>query len=145
MSRCPDAVICWTFPSICQYFHRLSHWSGLQLFDVNVNRSPSGGVGLVIPPTVVIEQQNESIMQAWGINFLNLANIKVEEVAGTIDKQKPSIIIASVERLQEEGVLTALLPVNISYVSVDEAQVHWFPLLCALYNVHSAQCAFSPR
>jgi hypothetical protein len=71
----------------------------------------------------VIEQQNQRLMELWGISFVNLDTVKVEELAEYIARNKPSILLATVETLDKKEVRDALLTVRITYVSLDEAQV----------------------
>ena len=78
---------------------------------------------MVIAPTVVIEQQMIGLMSAWGTTFLHLGTVRPENIGDILKKEKPNILIASIERLQEKAVLAALLTIKLCYVSVDEAQV----------------------
>ena len=78
---------------------------------------------MVIPPTVMIQQQMRRQMIFWGTSFLDLSEVKVENLASTIQKDRPSILLSSIERIKDEEVQRALLTFSISYVAIDEAQV----------------------
>ena len=78
---------------------------------------------MVIPPTVMIQQQMRKQMIFWGTSFLDLSEVKVENLASTIQKDRPSILLSSIERIKDEEVQRALLTFCISYVAIDEAQV----------------------
>jgi hypothetical protein len=80
-------------------------------------------VGLVIPPTVVIEQQLEAQMAAWGIKFLNLASTTPDQIPEAIRRLQPSIILGRIELLDDREVQSALLTTKLTYVSLDEIQV----------------------
>ena len=56
-----------------------------------------GAVGLVIPPTLVIEHQMEKLMTTWGIKFLHLCKIEAVDLAITIKREKPSILLTNIE------------------------------------------------
>lgn len=84
-------------------------------------------VAMVVPPTLVIQQQMQELMTAWGTKWLNLGDVDPEELAATLRRTKPSLLIASIERLQDKRVLDALLTVRLSYVAIDEAQVSSCP------------------
>ena len=93
-------------------------------------------MALVISPTIVIEQQMQQLMSAWGTKFVHLGNVEPENLAAVIGREKPHILLSSIERLQDKTVLSALLTVKLSYVSVEEAQVnscHQPKSLCMLY------------
>ena len=82
-----------------------------------------GAVGLVIPPTLVIDHQMQKLMSTWGTTFLHLDKILPEDLVVAIQKEKPHILLSSIERLKDKTVLAALLTTRISYVAVDESQV----------------------
>ena len=84
-------------------------------------------VAMVVPPTLVIQQQMQELMTAWGTKWLNLGDVDPEELAATLRRTKPSLLIASIKRLQDKRVLDALLTVRLSYVAIDEAQVSSCP------------------
>ena len=77
---------------------------------------------MVIPPTVMIQQQMRKQMIFWGTSFLDLSEVKVENLASTIQKERPSILLSSIERIKDEEVQRALLTFCISYVAIDKAQ-----------------------
>ena len=81
-------------------------------------------MALVISPTIVIDQQMQQLMAAWGTKFVHLGNVEPESLAAVIRREKPHILLSSIERLQDKRVLSALLTVKLSYVSVEEAQVN---------------------
>ena len=81
-------------------------------------------MALVISPTLVIEQQMQQLMTAWGTKFLHLGTVEPESLAAVLRREKPHILISSIERLQDKTVLAALLTVKLSYVSIEEAQVY---------------------
>ena len=80
-------------------------------------------VALVISPTIVIDQQMQQQMTAWGVKFLHLASVDPDSLADNIRRIKPRILLSSIERLQDTAVLNALLTVRLVYVAVDETQV----------------------
>lgn len=82
-----------------------------------------GEVGLVIPPTLVIEHQMERQMAFWGTTFLNLSKVRTEYISSMIQREKPSILLSNIERLENPEVQASLLTLRLSYVAVDEAQV----------------------
>ena len=91
---------------------------------------------MVIPPTVMIQQQMQRQMIFWGTSFLDLSQVKVENLASTIQKERPSILLSSIERIKDEEVQRALLIICINYVAIDEAQVILLTL-CKIYNPFS--------
>jgi hypothetical protein len=80
-------------------------------------------VGLIIPPTLLIDHQMQQLMTTWGTTFLHLDKVKAEDLAATIQREKPAILLSSIERLKDKTVLTALFTIRLDYISVDEAQV----------------------
>ena len=82
-----------------------------------------GAVGLVIPPTLVIDHQMQSLMTLWGTSFLHLDKTSIEDLAIYIQRKKPHILLSSIERLTDKSLLRALLTTKIRYVAVDESQV----------------------
>ena len=85
--------------------------------------SEGGAVGLVIPPTLVIQQQMERQMAAWGVRFLHLDKEDPDDLAARLRRMKPDILISTIERLENKDILSALLTIRLSYVAVEEAQV----------------------
>ena len=59
----------------------------------------------------------------WGIPYLNLSSTEYSKIKEEITKIKPKVILTSIEAICDEEVQAQLLNVNISFVSVDEAQV----------------------
>ena len=88
-------------------------------------------VALVIPPTVMIEQQMEGLLVAWGIKYINLGKISSVSIANRIEKEKPNILLSNIERLEDSTVQSALLSVRLRYVAIDELQVSIGPILGA--------------
>ena len=82
-------------------------------------------VGLVIAPTLVIEHQMENTLKYWGTRFLNLSKITTDTIADQIKKESPHTLICNVERLKDPNVQSALLSLKLSYVAIDETQVHF--------------------
>ena len=91
---------------------------------------------MVIPPTVMIQQQMQRQMIFWGTSFLDLSQVKVENLASIIQKERPSILLSSIERIKDEEVQRALLTICINYVAIDEAQVILLTL-SKIYNPFS--------
>ena len=91
-------------------------------------------MGLVIPPTLVIEQQMEMLMTSWGTSFLNLSSVSVGEIAAVIQRDRPFILLSNIERLDDTEVQAALLSLHISYVAIDEAQVYYQIIFLGLFN-----------
>ena len=90
---------------------------------IQFNIITDGAVGLVIPPTLVIDHQMQNLMTLWGTSFLHLDKTPIEDVAMYIQRKKPHILLSSIERLTDKSLLTELLTTKISYVAVDESQV----------------------
>jgi hypothetical protein len=80
-------------------------------------------VGLVIPPTVVIEQQLEALMAASGIKFINLGTTTPDQIPEAIRREQPTILLGRIELLDDREVQSALLTIKLTYVSMDEIQV----------------------
>ena len=91
---------------------------------------------MVIPPTVMIQQQMQRQMIFWGTSFLDLSQVKVENLASIIQKERPSILLSGIERIKDEEVQRALLTICINYVAIDEAQVILLTL-SKIYNPFS--------
>lgn len=77
----------------------------------------------MIPPTLVIQQQMERQMAAWGVRFLHLDKEDPDDLAARLRRMKPDILISTIERLENKDILSALLTIRLSYVAVEEAQV----------------------
>ena len=88
-------------------------------------------MALVIPPTVMIEQQMEGLLVAWGIRYINISKISPGSIANRIGKEKPNILLSNIERLEDTTVQSALLSVRLRYVAIDELQVSIGPILGA--------------
>ena len=88
-------------------------------------------MALVIPPTVMIEQQMEGLLVAWGIRYINIGKISPGSIANRIGKEKPNILLSNIERLEDTTVQSALLSVRLRYVAIDELQVSIGPILGA--------------
>ena len=85
----------------------------------------------MIPPTVMIEQQMEGLLVAWGIRYINIGKISPGSIANRIGKEKPNILLSNIERLEDTTVQSALLSVRLRYVAIDELQVSIGPILGA--------------
>ena len=85
----------------------------------------------MIPPTVMIEQQMEGLLVAWGIRYINIGKISPSSIANRIGKEKPNILLSNIERLEDTTVQSALLSVRLRYVAIDELQVSIGPILGA--------------
>ena len=85
----------------------------------------------MIPPTVIIEQQMEELLVAWGIKYINIGKISPISIADRIEREKPSILLTNIERLEDTTVQSALLSVRLSYVAIDELQVSIRPIVGA--------------
>ena len=63
----------------------------------------------------------------WGINCVNLSLVNVEAIGELIKaSEKPLIIIASVEKVNDPLVQKQLGGLVLQYIAVDEAQVSLF-------------------
>ena len=85
----------------------------------------------MIPPTVIIEQQMEALLVAWGIKYINIGKISPISIADRIEREKPSILLTNIERLEDTTVQSALLSVRLRYVAIDELQVSIRPIFGA--------------
>jgi superfamily II DNA helicase RecQ len=72
-------------------------------------------------------------LKGWGTRFLDLSEVKVEEVAPILEREKPHILLAPVEKLEDEDVRAALLTLTLAYVAIDEAHVGVFGYLEFLF------------
>ena len=88
-------------------------------------------MGLVIPPTVMIEHQMEELLVAWGITYINIGKISADSIANRIKTEKPNILLTNIERLEDTSVQSALLSVRLRYVAIEELQVSTRPISSA--------------
>ena len=82
-------------------------------------------MGLVIVSLLVIEKQMEAILTLTGTKYLNLSRVAEEDLAETIARETPSILLSNPETLAKEDVKAALLSVHLVYVAFDEGQVNF--------------------
>ena len=83
---------------------------------------------MIVPPTLVIDQQMQQLLSAWNIKFLHLDSVPPEQLASFLEKEKPSILLSSIERLTEREVQAALLTIRIVYMAIDEFHVSLYSI-----------------
>ena len=67
---------------------------------------------------------------SWKIPFLNISEIKLEELPLKLEEVKPKILLASIEDMNREDVQDKLQLLNIAYVAIDECQVKFWVFCC---------------
>ena len=67
------------------------------------------------------------------ISCLNVSRCPVFEIRDTLNSQKPRIIIASIEAINDPSVQMQFAGLKLCYVAVDEAQVSIFVVLSKFF------------
>ena len=63
------------------------------------------------------------ICEQWGIRFLNISMMDVEDIAEQIKSVNPRILIASVEKISDSRFQKQIGGLDLKYIAFDEAQV----------------------
>ena len=83
------------------------------------------GQAIVIPPLQTIQMQMATICQSWEIPYLNISDItNPAEIAAKLEETDPKIILCSIEDISDPRIQSQLQSLNVSYVALDECQVH---------------------
>ena len=90
-------------------------------------------MALVVAPTVMVQQQMANQLKGWGTRFLDMSEFNVGEMAVLLEREKPHILLAPVEKLEDEDVRAALLTITLAYVAIDEAHVRVFGYLVFMF------------
>ena len=64
-----------------------------------------------------------AVCQDWGIKHLNLSTVEVSRIGDVIAEEEPSILISSIEKINDPLVQKQLFNLKLEYIAVDEAQV----------------------
>ena len=64
-----------------------------------------------------------AVCQDWGIKYLNLSTVEVSRIGVEIAEEEPSILISSIEKINDPLVQKELFNLKLEYIAVDEAQV----------------------
>ena len=81
------------------------------------------GPAILILPLVALEAQVEADLTKLGLRFVSLTCSPPDTLAEQIRTKKPHVLVSNVESLTSPDVQRRISQLNISYISVDEAQV----------------------
>lgn len=81
------------------------------------------GPAILILPLVALEAQVEADLAKLGLRFVSLTCSPPDTLAEQIRTKKPHVLVSNVESLTSPDVQRRISQLNISYISVDEAQV----------------------
>ena len=80
-------------------------------------------MGLIILPLVSLEVQVERRIEDIGMRFLNVKRVLPNELATSIETQKPHMLVANSESLVSPIVQRVLGRFPLTFIAVDECQV----------------------
>ena len=81
------------------------------------------GPAILILPLVALEAQVEADLAKLGLRFVSLTCSPPDTLAEQIRTKRPHVLVSNVESLTSPDVQRRISQLNISYISVDEAQV----------------------
>ena len=81
------------------------------------------GPAILILPLVALEAQVEADLTKLGLRFVSLNCSPPDTLAEQIRTKKPHVLVSNVESLTSPDVQRRISQLNISYISVDDAQV----------------------